>query len=190
MRKLVLIIGMLSAIIDPAHAQSSGNEAAISAPPVPETPVIDPKTIVIPAFTFIELAILTPLNSKTSNIGEMFDILLSEPIIVDGITIVPTGAKGQGEVIHAAKARAAGKAGEMILAARYIEHNGQKIVLRSFKYGPSTGKSNRDEALIAGAIIAAPLTLLITGKNVDIPAGTLAHAKTSIDNTITLEGIE
>jgi hypothetical protein len=133
---------------------------------------------------------LTPLNSKISKMGDFFDIRLAEPIILDGKIVVPAGAVGKGEVIHAAKARAAGKAGELILAARYIEDRGQKIQLRSFKFGETTGTSNRDGALIAGVVIAAPIILLISGGNVDVPAGTRAQAKTSeINELLRQEGM-
>jgi hypothetical protein len=141
-------------------------------------------TITLPAFTPVDIEILTPLNSKTSKMGEFFDIRLAEPIMLDGKTIVPAGAVGKGEVIHSAKARAGGKAGELILTARYIEDRGQKILLRSFKYGATTGASNSDSALIAGAVMGAPLVLFISGGNVDVPAGTRAQAKTSEDNQL------
>ncbi len=179
---LAVNVAMSAAIAQDAEPAASNVPAPAEA--------VSPNAITLPALTLVELEILAPLNSKTSKIGEMFPIRLAEPIMVDGKTIVPAGAIGQGEIIHAAKARAAGKAGEMILAARYIEHGGQKITLRSFKYGTSTGKSNRGEAFAAGAIIAAPLTLLIAGGNVDIPTGTLAHAKTSVDHIFKTEGVE
>ncbi len=158
-----------------------------------ETPQTDQAVpsdaVSLPAFSIVELEIAEPLNSKTSKIGQFFDIRLAAPIMLDGKQLVPAGAIGQGEVIHAAKARAGGKAGELILAARYIEHDGQRIALRSFKFGVSgTGRNNTHEALAAGTIIATPLVLLITGGNVDVPAGTLAHAKTATDNIFTIKG--
>lgn len=161
----------------------------------PDAPAIAPEVravpgITLPAMTVVELEILAPLNSKTSKIGEMFPIRLAEPIMFDGAVLVPAGATGEGEIIHAAKARAAGKAGEMILAARYIDHDGMRIALRSFKFGPSTGKNNTQEAFAAGVIVAAPLMLLVSGGNVDVPVGTRAHAKTAADVIITTKGGE
>ena len=85
-------------------------------------------------------------------------------------------------MIHAAKARAAGKPGELILAARYVEHGGQRIRLRSFNFGPaSTGKSHVDTAhainVASAAVPIVPIVLFIVGGQVDVPAGTAAHAK-------------
>jgi hypothetical protein len=186
-RKFLILRHLAVAAVVSSAAANAQDTVTIGLEPVTQNSVSAEKSVTIPAFTIVDLEILAPLNSKTSKMGEMFAIRLAEPIVIDGKTIVAAGALGQGEIIHAAKARAAGKAGEMILAARYIEHDGQKIMLRSFKYGASTGKSNRGEAFAAGAIIAAPLTLLIAGGNVDIPMGTRAHAKTAVDQVF-MEG--
>ncbi len=166
-----------------AHAEETSSATAEGSPVTHSDNII-----LLPAFTPVDIVILAPINSKTSKIGEMFPIMLAEPIVYEGKTLVPAGATGQGEVIHAATARAAGKAGELILAARYIEFNGQKIMLCSFKYGKSSGKSNADEAWVAGAVVAPPLTLFISGGNVDVPKGTLAQAKTATDNMIMIQG--
>ncbi|NJS13490.1 MAG: hypothetical protein HC788_01425 [Sphingopyxis sp.] len=138
MGRLAIVLSALGALLPSSlPAQDAAAPAPLS---VPEA------ALTLPAFTMVEIEILTPLNSKTSRMGEMFPIRLAEPIIIDGTILVPAGATGEGEIIHAAKARAAGKAGEMILAARYIEHRGIRIALRSFKFGPATGKSNVQEA--------------------------------------------
>jgi hypothetical protein len=163
--------------VETVALETAGSEAVVQAE------VANP-VITLPAFTPVDIEILTPINSKTNKMGEFFDIRLAEPIMLDGKIVVAAGALGKGEVIHAAKARAGGKAGELILMARYIEDKGQKILLRSFKFGPTTGTSKRDEALIAGAVIAAPLALFIAGGNVDVPVGTRAQAKTSEDNML------
>jgi hypothetical protein len=145
-------------------------------------------TALLPALSIVEIEIAEPLNSKTSKIGQFFSIKLSAPIILDGKELIPAGAMGKGEVIHAAKARAMGKAGELTLAARYIEHNGQRIALRSFQFGVSnTGKNNTKEALALGTV-AVPLVLFVSGGNVDVPAGTAANAKTATDNVFTING--
>ena len=140
-----------------------------------------PTCCMLPALTPIEIEISDPLNSKTSKIGDFFRIRLVQPIMVNNTVIVPAGMSGQGEVIHAAKARVAGKPGELIIAARWIDFQGKKLPLRSFKYGSSAGKSNVDTAAAAGIIIAAPVMLFIVGGQVNIPVGTRAQAKLATD---------
>jgi hypothetical protein len=169
----------------PVLAQTEG----ATLPPVPPSVAIAPATApccTLPAMTVVDIEITEALSSKTSQIGQMFGIKLAEPVMLDGKILVPAGATGQGEVIHAAKARAAGKPGELIIAARYLDHGGTRLPLRSFKYGPTTGLNNVDKAAVVGMVIASPLMLFISGGQVDVPAGMRANAKTSSDVLISV----
>lgn len=148
-------------------------EAPIDAPvPNPAAPLTE-----MPAGTMIEIRIDEAVNSKTHKTGDWFAISLSQPLTHEGTTLIPAGTQGRGQVVHAAKSSWGGKAGELILAARYLELNGQQIALRGLKMG-ARGQSNETVALVAGAA-ATPLTFVITGKNADIASGTLATAKLS-----------
>lgn len=137
---------------------------------------------VVPARTVVEIEIVDHVNSRTNQSREMFAIRLAAPLVVDGRVVAPAGTPGLGEIVHAARARAGGKAGELILAARYLEVEGVRLPLRSFRYGPSQGLDNSG-AVNAGGMVAAALLpaaavlgFLISGGEVDIPAGTRAHA--------------
>ena len=169
----------LFAVASAATAQTP--EAAVMTPIVEGEAVgVAPVPVpvpTIPALTPVRIEIQSEISSKTAKIGEMFAIRLASPIVIDGKVIVPEGITGQGEVIHAAKARAAGKAGELILAARYLDWNGTRIALRTLRYGPETGESRVTEAVAVGAIVATPLTLLIAGGEKIVPAGLSATAK-------------
>jgi hypothetical protein len=176
--------------VQPQVAVAATSEASLN-PPVPAA-----KSVILSAMTPVSIAIVEPLNSKTSTIGQFFDIRLVAPIMIDGEIIVPSGTMGKGEVIHAAKARAAGKAGELIIAARYLDYQGTRLPLRSLKYGAdTTGRNNVGTAAAVGFVVATPLILIITGGQVDIPAGMPAIAKLATDveipsiiNTLQQEG--
>jgi hypothetical protein len=135
------------------------------------------------ALTEIEIEVADRVSSKTSRPGDRFAIRLADPIVIDGHVVVPAGTPGVGEVVHAAKAGGAGKAGELILAARYLELDGRRIALRSFRYGRRQGK-DKSGAVNTGNMVAAAVMpaasligFLVKGGEVDIPAGTLANAK-------------
>lgn len=171
------------------HVAAFGQaDVATGIPPTAiEQPQAADNAIILPAMMTVELEIVEALNSKTSQTGQMFDIRLNAPITMDGRIVVPAGTMGRGEVIHAAKARAAGKAGELIVNARYLDFQGIRLPLRTMKYGKgATGKSNVDEAAAVGLVVATPLILFITGGQVDIPAGMPAVAKLADDVRIEL----
>lgn len=131
---------------------------------------------VVPARSEVDIAILADLDSKTAKPGERFRIRLAEPITINGITVVPEGLEGEGEVVHAAKARWGGKAGEMILAARYLTCGTGRIELGWFKLR-GAGSNNVGEAIAATAIVPVA-AFIVSGGEMRVPKGTRALAKT------------
>jgi hypothetical protein len=180
MRKLWIVAGLLVVVAQPAFAQDVTPVVAAPAP-----------CCTIPALTEIQFEFTSTINSQANKIGETFPIRLSAPIVVDGSEVVPAGTVGIGEIIHAAKSRFGGKAGELILAVRSLDYQGTKIPLRSLRYQPvktpGRGRDNGDTAAavaIAGGAIGSVVSMFITGGEVNIPVGTIAFAKTSAPVTI------
>lgn len=167
---------------------------AEAAPPTPEAaamPEAAPSPLnaaccMIPARTLVEIEIVEPVGSRISRTRQEFAIRLAEPLVVDGRMVAPAGTPGMGEVVHAARARAAGKAGELILAARYLDVGGTRIPLRTFRYGRSQGTDNSGAVAVGGVVAAAVLPVasligfLIPGGEVNVPAGTRANAQTAV----------
>ena len=144
---------------------------------VAETPV-PAGHVRIAAGTVVTVAIDETISSKTGAIDQLIAIRLAEPITVDGQVAVPAGVAGKGQVIHAAKARAMGKAGELTLAARTIDCGATPIALRGFRLG---GKGDDKTGIImagqaAVGVFAAPMMFISGGEKV-IPAGALGTAK-------------
>jgi len=147
-----------------------------SAEAVPQLPAPSRE---IAAGTLIEIQIEEAVNSKTHKTGDWYAISLAQPIMLGDATLVPAGTPGRGQVVHSAKSGWGGKAGELILAARYLEFGSHRIPLRGMKLG-GVGANNEGLAFgatVAGGVVAMPLVFVLTGKNADIPAGMLATAK-------------
>ncbi|SMQ62992.1 hypothetical protein SAMN06295984_0795 [Sphingopyxis terrae subsp. ummariensis] len=147
---------------------------------VPDVPTATPDEV--PAGTLVHLRIDEDVNSKTHKTGDWYAITLLEPIMLGERTIVPAGTPGRGQVVHAAKSGWGGKAGELILGARYLEYQGQQIPLRGMKLG-GVGGNNEGLAFgatIAGGLVAMPLVFALNGKNANIPAGMYATAKLAV----------
>jgi hypothetical protein len=145
--------------------------------------------IAIPALTPVSIELLAAVGSKTSKTGDTFPIRLAAPIIIDGKEAVPAGAAGMGEVVHAKKSGGMGAAGELVLAARYLDVAGRSLRLRSLRIVPQ-GKSaiNRVDAFNAvSAASPIPVGLIgffIQGGQASVPQGTIAEAKTAEAFTI------
>lgn len=121
-----------------------------------------------PAGTELMFEMVDSLSSKTSQRGDRFSLRLIEPLVLDGQLLIPAGTLAVGEVVHADRARAGGQAGELILAARYLDWDGRQLPLKSFRAG--VGRSRTDAAV--GVMVAAGVAgFLVRGGQLEIAAG-------------------
>lgn len=144
----------------------------------------------IPINTVVDIEIGAPLNSKDSKIGEVFPIRLAVPLMDgQGKVLLRAGVEGQGEVIHAARARAMGKAGEMILAARYLQCGDVRIPLGHFKFATDAAAIGKNRSTTSFALSAAvtPLFMFMAGGEVTVPNGARANARITADVAMTKE---
>jgi hypothetical protein len=120
----------------------------------------------------------------------MVALKLAEPLVVDGHTVAPVGAKAFAEVVQASKAGLMGKAGELTFAARYIEVGDQHVPLKRFGFGRTQGTdpSGTLQVLNVAAAAALPVAsvalIFVSGGNVDIKAGARAHAVVAAETVL------
>lgn len=145
-------------------------------PDLPAAPLPDNR---VAAGTRIEISIDEAINSQTHKTGDMFAISLAQPVVLAGTALIAAGTKGQGQIVHASKRGWGGRAGELVLAARYLDMGTRRIALRGMMLG-GVGKSKTGEAILAGAL-ATPLSFVVTGTSAIIAPGQLATAKLAED---------
>lgn len=182
----LFVLLMQPAIVAAEPAPVAAEAPVEAAAPAAETPAPAPAGLLLPKTTPLIIAIDKELGSKISVTGETFPIRLVEAVSVDGVEVLPAGITGQGEVVHAKKAGLAGAAGELVLAARYLDLGGRRIELRSFRFmeaGESSlgkGQDNTGVSNITTAV-AGPIGFFIGGGNTNVLPGTVANAKTRND---------
>ncbi|MEQ1688528.1 MAG: hypothetical protein ABL874_08140 [Sphingopyxis sp.] len=134
---------------------------------------------IIPLGTTVMIRLDAPVTSRTAVQGDMFPISLAEPVLFNGVEVIPAGISGEGQVVHAQGRGFGGRAGELIVAARYLMWGERRIVLRGMRIS-AAGRTNTAEALAVG--LAVPLAgLFITGTSVDLPSGQVALARLAAD---------
>ncbi|QJQ31268.1 hypothetical protein GV829_01445 [Sphingomonas lacunae] len=147
--------------------QSGGTEGAgEAAPPVPAA---------IPAGTPIVIRIIDSVSSSTATQGQFFPIELAEPIMLGDRDVVPAGIRGEGQVVHARHRGWGGGAGELILAARYLQWGDRRIALRAFHLGVA-GRDGATSSLVATVAVGV-VGAFVTGRSANVPAGSLATAR-------------
>ena len=135
------------------------------------------RTVRLPAGTPVEVALVAPLSSSATRVGERFALRLAAPIVQDGVLVASEGAPGGGEVIDVAKAGRGGKQGKLNIAARFLDLNGQRVRIRGMTLIGS-GQSQVD--LATGMLIVpygALAAVFIKGGDIEIPAGTRATVR-------------
>jgi hypothetical protein len=189
LRQLAVVVALAAVPTASAQAQTIGPavpaSAASRSSPEPAKPA-EARGPVIPALTQVTIVIRSHLGSKISKTGETFPLELAEPVLIAGKVMLPAGTPGMGEVIHAKKSGASGSSGELVLAARYLEHGGRRLRLRSMHFAKAGEDAIGTVNTIAVATVATvPAASLIgffmTGKGIDLPEGTKALAKTAED---------
>jgi hypothetical protein len=133
--------------------------------------------VTVPALTPVHLRIDAELSSKKHKNGDRFPIYVDEDVRIDGSVVIPAGSAGEGEVIHAAKSGIGGKAGELLITARFVRVGDREVRLRSFSLG-ARGRDRTDES-IALSLATGPLGLFVVGGVMIVPRGTAAGAKTA-----------
>lgn len=158
-----------------ASSQSLSDPQAAAASQAQSEEVLGQLTI--PALAPLELELVEPVSTRTAKRGDRFQVRLSSPLEFPGIT-VPAGTMGYGEVVHAQKAGAAGRAGELILAARCLDFEGKCIKLRSLKVAPFQARDRSGAALAVG-IVAGVAGFLVSGGHSELAAGSPLTALTA-----------
>jgi hypothetical protein len=171
------------ALLFSASVQSESNQ---SAPLLPtEETALSSDEIALKTDFPLVVRIEEQLGSKLSSTGQFFNLSLAEPVIYENQILIPAGAPGKGQVVHAKKGGFSGSAGELILAARYVEYRGRQIKLRSMKFS-ETGKDNMGTAMAVG-IAAGVLGFLVSGGNTIVEPGTTANAKFAADTIFSID---
>jgi len=125
--------------------------------------------ITIPEGTVIETELIKNINGRDLKIGDVIEFMLSKPIIMNNIELVPYGQKILGTVTDAKGSRMLGKKGKLEFTIDYLYLNDGNVIKLS-----STQKKNLEGsgiAVAATSVILTPFALLIHGKNAKFKKG-------------------
>lgn len=144
-------------------------ESAATMPP----PAAQASLIAVEQDTLIRLMVLNEVSTRRARAGDRFVLRVDEAVQVDGMTIIPVGAKAWGEVLDAEPSGMAGKGGSLSVRLLYVEVGGEHV--------PISGKTaNEGEdgttQLALSALALGPLALLGRGNNAKLKAGHIFNA--------------
>ena len=128
-------------------------------------------SIEIPAGTTFDIAMVTPVDTRTSVVGDKIEGTLVAPIVIDGKMVANEGAKVSGEVSDIQKAsRHKGEDDRAFIAMSFnsIETvDGSKALHATVNNAEgkmvAKGTSTRDKLMVAGGAVAGAITGKVAG---------------------------
>lgn len=128
-------------------------------------------SIDIPAGTTFDIAMVTPVDTRTSAVGDKVEGKLSAPIVIDGKTVANEGASVSGEVSGIQKAsRHKGEDDRAFIALAFNTIDtvdGPKALHATVNNAEgkmvAKGTSTRDKLMVAGGAVAGAITGKVAG---------------------------
>jgi hypothetical protein len=131
------------------------------------------KKIAVPVGTQFDVSMVTPLDTRTSNVGDKIEGHLTAPITQDGVTIAPEGAVVRGEVTQvqrASKDKSEEARASLAFVFTSIETvDGEQPLHASVTNAEGKlvagGTSKRDALIIGGSAVAGAVLGKVLGKD-------------------------
>lgn len=121
-------------------------------------------------------------KGKKLRVGQRFHLETSEPVIVQGMTVIPAGTPAMGEITDVRNKGMWGKSGHLGARILYLTVNGRQIRL-SGAFDDKGVAGGVGAALVSG-IVFLPAGFFMTGTSALVPAGTIV--KSFVDEDVPL----
>jgi hypothetical protein len=162
----------------------------VPAPALAQAPM--PAPIAAPASTNAVLRVGTevPLRlseelttqGKKLRVGQRFRMETSEPVIVQGVTVIPVGSPAVGEITDVRNKGMWGKSGHLAAHILYVTVNGRQIRLTGTF--DDKGVAGGVGAAVVSAVVFLPAGFFMTGTSARVPMG--ATVKAFVDEDVPL----
>jgi len=121
-------------------------------------------------------------KGKQLRVGQRFHLTTSEPVLVNGVTVIPVGTPAEGEITDVRNKGMWGKSGHLAARLLYMTLNGRQIRLSGTF--DDKGVAGGWGAAAVSAFVFLPAGFFMTGTSAKIPAG--AVVKSFVDEDVPL----
>ena len=167
------------------QAQGQVVPAQVAAPPA-AAPIAPPAVTnaVLRVGTEVPLRLLEELTTKGKKlrVGDRFHLETSEPVMVQGVNVIPVGSPAVGEITDARNKGMWGKSGHLAGRILYVTVNGRQIKLSGAF--DDKGVAGGVGAVAVSAIVFLPAGFFMTGTSAKVPAG--STIKSFVDEDVPL----
>ena len=110
-------------------------------------------------------------KGKKLRVGQRFHLEVAEPVLVQGVTVIPAGSPAIGEITEVTNKGMWGKSGHLGARLLYATVNGRQIRLSGAF--DDKGVAGGVGAVAASAIVFLPAGFFMTGTSARVPMGTI-----------------
>lgn len=110
-------------------------------------------------------------KGKKLRVGHRFKLETSEPVMVQGVVVIPVGSPAVGEITDVRNKGMWGKSGHLGARLLYVTVNGRQIRLSGAF--DDKGVAGGVGAVAVSAIVFLPAGFFMTGTSANVPAGTI-----------------
>jgi hypothetical protein len=164
-----------------AAVQAAAPQATIQ--PAPAAPIAAPvvTSAILRVGTEVPLRLSEELTTKGKKlrVGQRFHLETSEPVLVQGVNVIPVGSPAVGEITDVRNKGMWGKSGHLAARILYVTVNGRQIRLSGAF--DDKGVAGGVGAVAVSAIVFAPAGFFMTGTSAKVPAGTIVKSFTDED---------
>jgi hypothetical protein len=121
-------------------------------------------------------------KGKKLRVGQRFHLETSEPVMVQGVTVIPVGSPAVGEIIDVRNKGMWGKSGHLGARILYVTVNGRQIRLSGAF--DDKGVAGGVGAAAVSALVFLPAGFFMTGTSALVPAGSIV--KSFVDEDVPL----
>ena len=113
-------------------------------------------------------------KGKKLRVGARFHLQTSEPVMVNGVNVIPVGSPAVGEITDVRNKGMWGKSGHLGARILYVTVNGRQI--RMSGAFDDKGVAGGVGAVAVSALVFLPAGFFMTGTSAMVPAGTIIKA--------------
>lgn len=147
--------------------------APVAAAPISVQPITN---AILRVGTEVPLRLREQLTTKGKKlrVGHRFHLETSEPVMVNGVNVIPVGSPAVGEITDIRNKGMWGKSGHLGARILYVTVNGRQIRLSGAF--DDKGVAGGIGAVAVSAIVFLPAGFFMTGTSAMLPAGTIIKA--------------
>jgi hypothetical protein len=165
----------------PVPATTTGNVLQVAAP------VVGNATLRIGTEVPLRLEEELTTKGKQLRVGQRFHLTVSEPVLVNGVTVIPVGTPAEGEITDVRNKGMWGKSGHLAARILYLTVNGRQIHLTGTF--DDKGVAGGWGAAAVSAFVFLPAGFFMTGTSAKVPAGAVVKSFVAEDVPLSLPAV-